>query len=68
LLLLQDRKYLITHNTGTVTTPRAITGRQKKKGKSFPTAKNKYRDVKEMKKTDTQIQTPTKCKLCQRTQ
>jgi hypothetical protein len=33
LLLLQARKYLIAHSTGTVTTPRTIMGRQKKKGK-----------------------------------
>jgi hypothetical protein len=33
LLLLQARKYLIAHSTGTVTTPRAMMGRQKKTGK-----------------------------------
>jgi hypothetical protein len=33
LLLLQDRKYLIANNTGTITTTRAMTGRQKKTAK-----------------------------------
>jgi hypothetical protein len=33
LLLLQARKYLIAHNTGTITTTRAMMGRQKKTGK-----------------------------------
>jgi hypothetical protein len=40
LLLLQARKYLIAHSTGTITTPRAIMERQKKHGNQFPTAKN----------------------------
>jgi hypothetical protein len=39
LLLLQARKFLIAHSTGTVTTPRAMTGRQKKQGKQFPHSK-----------------------------
>jgi hypothetical protein len=30
VLLLQARKYLIAHSTGTKTTPRAMMGRQKK--------------------------------------
>jgi hypothetical protein len=34
--------------------------RQNKQGTSFPTAKNQYRNQREMKKTDTQFQTPTK--------
>jgi hypothetical protein len=59
-LLLQDRKYLITHSTGTITTPRVMTGRQKKQGNQFPHSKKEYRNQREMKKTDTQIQTPTK--------
>jgi hypothetical protein len=33
VLLLQARKYLIAHSTGTVTIPRAMMGRQKKTGK-----------------------------------
>jgi hypothetical protein len=39
LLLLQDRKHLIAHATWTITTPRAITGRQKKQGNQFPHSK-----------------------------
>jgi hypothetical protein len=35
VLLLQARKYLIAHSTGTVTTPRAMMGRQKKEGNQF---------------------------------
>jgi hypothetical protein len=35
LLLLQARKYLIAHSTGTVTTPRKMMGRQKKQGNQF---------------------------------
>jgi hypothetical protein len=33
LLLLQARKYFIAHSTGTVTTPKTMTGREKKIGK-----------------------------------
>jgi hypothetical protein len=36
VLLLQARKYLIAHSTGTITTPRAMMGRQKKQGNQFP--------------------------------
>jgi hypothetical protein len=36
LLLLQARKYLIAHSTRTITTPRAMTGRQKKQGNQLP--------------------------------
>jgi hypothetical protein len=36
VLLLQARKYLITHSTGTITTTRAMIGRQKKQGNQFP--------------------------------
>jgi hypothetical protein len=39
LLLKQAGKYLIAHSTGTVTTPRTITGRQKKQGNQFPHSK-----------------------------
>jgi hypothetical protein len=39
LLLLQARKYIIAHSTGTVTTPRAMMGRQKKQGNQFPHSK-----------------------------
>jgi hypothetical protein len=60
LLLLQARKYLIAHSTGKITIPRAMMGNRKNRETSFPTAKNEYRNQREMKKTDTQIQTPTK--------
>jgi hypothetical protein len=39
LLLLQARKYLIAHSTRTITTPRAMTGRQKKQRNQFPYSK-----------------------------
>jgi hypothetical protein len=39
VLLLQARKYLTTHSTGTITTPRAMMGRQKKQGNQFPQSK-----------------------------
>jgi hypothetical protein len=39
LLLLQARKYLIKHRTGTITIPRAMMGRQKKQGNQFPHSK-----------------------------
>jgi hypothetical protein len=35
VLLLQARKYLTAHSTGTVITPRAMKGRQKKQGNQF---------------------------------
>jgi hypothetical protein len=40
LLLLQARKYLIAHSTVTITTPRAMTGRQEKQENQFPHSKN----------------------------
>jgi hypothetical protein len=39
VLLLQARKYLIAHSTGTITTPRVMTGRQKKQRNHFPHSK-----------------------------
>jgi hypothetical protein len=39
LLLLQARKYIIVHSTGTITTPRARTRRQKKQGNQSPHSK-----------------------------
>jgi hypothetical protein len=36
VLLLQARKYLIANSTGTITTPRAMTGRHKRQGNQFP--------------------------------
>jgi hypothetical protein len=38
-LLLQARKHLIAHSTGTVTIPRANMGRQKKQANEFPYSK-----------------------------
>jgi hypothetical protein len=40
LLLLQARKYLIAHSTGTVIIPKAMMGRHKKQGNKFPHSKN----------------------------
>jgi hypothetical protein len=57
LLLIQARKYLMAHSTGTVTTPKTMTGRQEKQGNQFPHSKKFQRG---MKNTGTQIQTPTK--------
>jgi hypothetical protein len=54
LLLLQARTYLTAHSTGTITTPRAMMGRQKKQGNQFCHSK------KLVQEPDTQIQTPTK--------
>jgi hypothetical protein len=39
VLLLQGRKYLIAQSTGKITTPSAMTGRQKKQGNQFPHSK-----------------------------
>jgi hypothetical protein len=39
VLLLQARKYLIAHSTWTITTARAMTGRQKRQGNQFPHSK-----------------------------
>jgi hypothetical protein len=59
-IVIITRKYLIAHSTETVTTPRTMKGRQKKKGNQFPHSKKLVRNQKRMKKTDTQIHTPTK--------
>jgi hypothetical protein len=37
--IITARKYLIAHSTGTITTPWAMTGRQKKQGNHFPHSK-----------------------------
>jgi hypothetical protein len=37
--IITARKYLIAHNTETITAPRAMTGRQKKQGNQFPHSK-----------------------------
>jgi hypothetical protein len=47
LLLLQARKYLIAHSTETITTPRAMTGRQKKQGNQFPHSKKLIQEQEE---------------------
>jgi hypothetical protein len=39
MLLIQARKYLIAHSTGTITISRAMMGRQKKQGNQFPHSK-----------------------------
>jgi hypothetical protein len=39
VLLLQARKYLIAHSTGTIATPRTMTVRKKKQGNQFPHSK-----------------------------
>jgi hypothetical protein len=40
LLLLQARKYLIAHSTGTVIIARAMIGRWQKEGNQFPPETN----------------------------
>jgi hypothetical protein len=37
--IITARKYLIAHSSGTITTPRARMGRQKKQGIQFPHSK-----------------------------
>jgi hypothetical protein len=37
--IITARKYLIVHSTGTITTPRAMKGREKKQGNQFPHSK-----------------------------
>jgi hypothetical protein len=61
LLLLQATKYLIAHNTETVTTPKTMMGRQKKQGNQFPHSKKSVQEP-EGNEENTQIQTRTKCK------
>jgi hypothetical protein len=39
LLFLQARKYLTAHSTGTVTTPKAMKGREKKQGNQYTHSK-----------------------------
>jgi hypothetical protein len=39
LLLLQARKYLLAHSTGTITIPRTMMGTQKKQGNQIPHSK-----------------------------
>jgi hypothetical protein len=47
LLLLQARKYLIAHSTGAVTTPKTMTGRQKKQGNQFSHSKKLVQEPEE---------------------
>jgi hypothetical protein len=70
LLLLQPRKYLIAHNTGTVTTPKTMTGRQKKQGNQFPHSKKLAQEPKgnEENRYSNPDSNKMKIKLCQRTQ
>jgi hypothetical protein len=58
--VITARLYLIAHSTRTITTPRAMTGRQKKQGNQFSHSKKLVQEQSEMKKTNTQIQTATK--------
>jgi hypothetical protein len=58
LLLLQPRQYGITHSRGTVIIAKEMMG--KKRETTFPSITNQYRNQRKIKKTDTQIQTPTK--------
>jgi hypothetical protein len=44
VLLLKDRKYLIAHSAGTITTPRAMMGRQKKQGNQFHHSKKSVQE------------------------
>jgi hypothetical protein len=62
-LLLQARKYLITHSTGTVTIARAMMGKWKKRAKTV------YTQQREMKKQILRFRLQQKeDKLYQRTQ
>jgi hypothetical protein len=60
LLLLQARKYLIAHSTGTVKTTRTKMGRQKKQGNQFPHSKKLVQEPEGNEENRTQIQTSTK--------
>jgi hypothetical protein len=60
VLLLQARKYLIVHSTGTITTPREMTGRQKKQGNKFPHSKKLLQEPEGNEKNRYSYPTPTK--------
>jgi hypothetical protein len=60
VLLLQARKYLIAYSTGTITTPRTMTGRKKKQENQFPHSKKLVQKTEGNEEIDTQIHTPTK--------
>jgi hypothetical protein len=59
VLLLQAGKYLIAHSTGTITTQRAITERQKKQENQFPHSKKLVQES-EGNKENRYSDTPTK--------
>jgi hypothetical protein len=70
VLLLQARKYSIVHSTGTITTPRAMMGKQKKQGNQFPQSKKLVQEPEgngENRHSDPDSN-KMKIKLCQRTQ
>jgi hypothetical protein len=60
LLLLQARKYLIAHNTGKITTPRAMMRTQKKQENQFPHNKKLVQEPERNEENRYYIQTPTK--------
>jgi hypothetical protein len=62
VILSQAKKYLIAHSTGTITTPRAMTGRQKKQGSQFPHSKKLVQEQQgnEENRYSDPDQTPTK--------
>jgi hypothetical protein len=60
LLLLQARKYLIAHSTGTVTTPKTMRGRQKKQGSQFPHSKKLVQELEGNEENRYSDPTPTK--------
>jgi hypothetical protein len=69
LLLLQARKYLTAHTTGTVTTPRTMMGRQKKQGNQFLHSKKLVQEPEgnEENRYSSRLQ-QNEDKLCQRIQ
>jgi hypothetical protein len=60
LLLLQAGKYLIAHSTGAVTTPKTMTGRQKKQGNQFPHSKKLVQELEGNKENRYSDPVPTK--------
>jgi hypothetical protein len=71
VLLLHTRKYLIAHRPGTTTTPRSMTGRQKKQGNQFPHSKKLVQEPEgneENRYSDPYSDKMKIVYLCQRTQ
>jgi hypothetical protein len=60
LSLLQARKYLIAHSTGTVTIPKAMMGRQKKQGNQSTHSKKLAQESEGIEENRYSDQTPTK--------